>query len=66
MMLVRNRINEYLSAFVAERDRLTKLHQPYVDDPDADTSFWKNEEEWYNEVIDMLDDLNDAVGDAPH
>jgi hypothetical protein len=65
-MLVRDRINKYLSAFVAERDRKTKLYQPYLVDPDADTSFWENEKEWYDEVIEMLDELNDAVGDAPH
>ena len=60
-MLVKDRINEYLNSFVAERDRKLKLYQPYVDDPDADTSFWENEKEWYDEVIEMLDDLNDAV-----
>lgn len=66
MMLVRDRINRYLNTFVAERDHKIKVYQPYVDDPDADTSFWENEKEWYDEVIEMLGDLNDAVSDDPH
>ena len=66
MIDYRDRINGYLNAFVSERDRKLKLYQPYVDNPDADTSFWENEKEWYDEVIEMLDDLNDAVSDDPH
>jgi len=57
-MTQKDLINEYLSSFVADRDRQTKLYQPYVDDPDADTSFWENEKEWYDEVIGMLEHLN--------
>ena len=60
-MIVKDRIKEYLDNFVAERDRLTNLYQPYVDDPSCDTTGWERDKEWYNEVIEMLDNLTDAV-----